>query len=166
MNANLGIVLRKQDRVSAFQPIALPLRTWGDEVVVVDAPQRFSVDGLSDVEFEIFAVTKFIRNQLPIDEQSRELEYAWMTGAGLDAYEAWARTNDDGARANSFETTFRNVLNRLCFCAVMLAPESDRLGFRAHVSSDEMIHMLRHGLRDLASCKGFLVIIDNSCALG
>lgn len=158
MNANFGIVLRKGDRESTLSQLAPRVRTWGGETVEEDGPRRYAFPGLEGVEFEIFPVTKFVRGRLPASEQASELEYVWMTGAGLDSYASWAQAHDEQAPGTSFETGLVSLLGRLKFWAVMFAPEGDRLGKFVNVSVNELTHMLRREVRDVAASEGFLAV--------
>lgn len=161
MNANFGIVLRNVDRRLVLAPLAPRMRTWGDETVREEGPDRYAYTGLEDVEFEICPVTKFIRSRLPASEQNTDIEYAWMTGAGLDRYQEWVAENGAVANYCSFESEFVRLLSELNFWAVMFAPENDRLGTFAMVSSGEAVEMLRRAVRDVASSDGFLAIGKN-----
>ncbi|WP_231409392.1 hypothetical protein [Ralstonia solanacearum] len=157
MNANFGIVLRKSDRESNFLQLPLRVRTWGQEVFEV-GERRYAFPGLDGVEFELYPVTKFIRSKLPISEQPADLDYAWMTGPGLDKYQAWVVSGDDEAHSNVFEPAFMALLSQLGFWAVMLAPEGDRLEAFVDAGPDDLVAMLRKCLRDLTACDGFLAI--------
>ena len=164
MNANFGIVLQKVDRDRILLPAPPRLRTWGDEVVREDAADRYAFEGLDEVEFVICPVTNFIRSRLPEDERAEGIEYAWMTGAGLEKYERWVAQSDTATPRGRFETAFATLLGRLRFWAVLLAPENDRLAKFSTVSSQEMLEMLRGAVRDLAASDGFLAIRkDISC---
>src|ERR1700756_1648415 len=127
MNANLGIVIRKSDREKVLRALSPRLRTWGSETVEEEGSQRFSAVGLEGVEFQLFPVTKFIRDRLPSNEQANELEYAWMTGPVLDTYEAWAKANRDAFASHALETGLTVLFEQLPFWALMFAPEGERL---------------------------------------
>lgn len=158
MNANFGIVLRKQDRELAFSQLTPRIRTWGGETVDEDRPHRYVFAGLEGIEFEVFPVTKFIRELLPVSEQELDLEYVWMTGDGLDCYASWAKMHDEGASAASFETGLASLLGRLGFWAVVFAPEGERLGKLVKVSVDQLTHILRYEIRNLTASEGFLAV--------
>lgn len=158
MNANLGIILRKQDRESILAPLAPRRRTWGGEVVEEENSQRFAAIGLDDIEFELFPITKFVSDRLPTAELTQKLEYAWMIGGALDAYELWARKNAAFATWSSLESQLLALLDRLNFWAVMFAPEGDRLGSVVAGDAGDAIRMLRSGVSDVSTSGGFLVI--------
>ncbi|VWD30841.1 hypothetical protein [Burkholderia contaminans] len=157
VNANVGIVLRKSDREAVLSQLARQVRTWGDEVVEVDEEQ-YGFAGLDDVEFQIYPVTRFILSRLPADERPADLEYAWMTGAGLDRYLSWANEHDEAAPLGVFEGSLVAMLSQLHFWAVLCAPESDRLATFVRVGALDMVKMLRRTARDLIASEGFLAI--------
>lgn len=157
MNANFGIVLRSVDRRTVLLPLAPNIRTWGDQIVEDDT-DRYTFRGLDDVEFQVYPVTKFILSRLPASERTTGLEYAWMTGVGLDKYELWVKEGGTASQCSSFERGFVALLSKLRFWAVMFAPEGDRLAMFVTVGPDEMIGMLRGAVRDVTSSDGFLAI--------
>ncbi|MHA6912621.1 hypothetical protein ACQUJO_05695 [Ralstonia pseudosolanacearum] len=159
MNANFGIVLRKSDRESFFLQLPPRFRTWGQEVLEV-AGHRYIFPGLDGVEFGIYPVTKFIRGKLPVNEKLADLEYAWMTGRGLDKYQAWVMNGDDADHSNDFEPVFMALLSQLGFWAVMLAPEGDRLEAFFDAGPSDLAPILRKSLRDLTACEGFLAVCN------
>ncbi|MGA3984505.1 hypothetical protein ACI2VE_25530 [Ralstonia nicotianae] len=156
MNANFGIVLRKDDREKVLSRLLPQIKRWGEETVVVGKP-RYVSPGLDEVEFEIYPVTKFIRSRLPASEQSAELEYVWMTGVGLDKYQSWA-VDMSSKDSSVFEMGFCQLLNSLNFWAVMFAPEGERLGEVVAVDVDNLVQILRRCIRDLNVCEGFLAV--------
>ena len=139
-------------------PVGPRRKTWGGEIVEEDGAQRFAVPGLENVEFELFPVTKFVSSQLPPAEQSQELEYAWMTGDALEAYERWSKVNASSPARSSLEVELGVLLTRLNFWALMFAPEGDRLRGIATVTAGDAVRMLRHGLSDVSECEGFLAV--------
>jgi len=158
MNANIGIVLRKGDREKMLSAIPQRLRTWGGETVEEDGPQRFSAQRLDGVEFQIYPVTQFIRGCLPSKEQTQVLEYAWMTGPALDAYEVWAKANRKALELHTFEAGLAALLGQASFWAVMFAPEGERLGVRVTVGVHEALRELRQGASDVSASEGFLAM--------
>ncbi|HEF5875258.1 TPA: hypothetical protein SAY52_005958 [Burkholderia cenocepacia] len=157
MNANVGIVLRKRDREAVLLQLARQVRTWGDEVVEV-GEARYGFSGLDDVEFQIYPVTPFVLGRIPAGERVSDLEYAWMTGAGLDRYVSWAREHDEAAPLGVFEESLVAMLSKLHFWAVLCAPEGDRLETFVRVNALDMVQMLRRTARDLIASGGFLAI--------
>jgi hypothetical protein len=157
VNANVGIVFRKCDREKILSAEPPRLRTWGNEIVEEEGPQRFSAFGLEGVEFQLFPVTQFIRGRLPASARTQELEYAWMTGPALDAYEAWAKANRTPG-SHVFETGIAALLGQLSFWALLFAPESDRLGALVATDACGAIHELRRGVSDVAASAGFLAM--------
>ena len=157
MNATFGVVLRKVERWAVLRLLPPNTQSLAEETVEV-GPQRFSFPGLDEVEFEIHPVTEFIRLRLPTAERGAELEYAWMTGRGLDAYQAWARDAGPTTPAHSFERAFQALLGQLGFWAVMLAPETDRLEQFISVRANDMTQLLRRNVGDLRSSRGFLAV--------
>ncbi|MBN3817275.1 hypothetical protein G3N57_11915 [Paraburkholderia sp. Se-20369] len=157
MNANVGIVLRKSDREAVLSQLARQVRTWGDEVVEV-GEKRYGFSGLDDVEFQIYPVTRFILSRIPVGERAADLEYAWMTGAGLDRYVSWASEHDEAAPLGVFEHSLVAMLSKLDFWAVLCAPEGDRLATFVRVGALDMVQMLRRTARDLIASEGFLAI--------
>lgn len=158
MNANMGIVMSAVDKERVLALVAPRLRTWGGEVVEESGPRRFTASDLDGVEFELFAVTKFIRDRLPVGEQTKELVYAWMTGPTLDQYEEWAKASDDAAERHPFEVALLSLLGRLESWAVMFAPEGDRVGEFISVGPHDFVRMLRGSARDVTSGDGFVAI--------
>jgi hypothetical protein len=158
MNANLGIVFRKGDTEKILSVVPPRLRTWGGETVAEEGPQRFAAQSLEGVEFQLFPVTKFVRGRLPLNEQTHELEYAWMTGPTLDAYEAWAKANRDVAESHAFESGLAALLARLPFWALMFAPEGERLGNFVTVDMRQVMQELRRGASDVSASGGFLAM--------
>ncbi|WP_406806666.1 hypothetical protein [Burkholderia semiarida] len=155
MNANVGIVLRKRDRETVLLQLARQVRTWGEEVVEV-GEKRYGFSGLDDIEFQIYPVTRFILGRMPAGEQVADLEYAWMTGAGLDRYVSWVREHDEAAPLGVFEVSLVALLSKLHFWAVLCAPEGDRLATFVRVDALDMVKMLRRAVRDLTASEGFL----------
>ncbi|MCA8256713.1 hypothetical protein LGM89_25895 [Burkholderia sp. AU31624] len=160
MNANLGIVLHKSERESTLRQLPPETRSWGDEVVEVDAPNRYAFPGLDGVEFHIYPVTDFIRSRLPASERSASLEYAWMTGAALSSYASWSQTHHDEAAFVPLELGFVTLLRQLCFWAVLFAPEGERVGEIAALSAEDTVRLLRHGVQSIAECPGFLALSE------
>ncbi|WGS45459.1 hypothetical protein LFL97_22250 [Burkholderia sp. JSH-S8] len=157
MNANVGIVLRKSDREAVLSQLARQVRTWGDEVVEV-GDKQYGFPGLDDVEFQIYPVTDFILSRIPACERAADLEYAWMTGAGLDTYQLWVKEHDEVAPLGVFENSLVALLSRLHFWAVMCAPEGDRLATFVRVDALDAVLMLRRAARDLIASEGFLAV--------
>ncbi|WP_321861548.1 hypothetical protein [Burkholderia cenocepacia] len=160
MNANLGIVLHKSERESTLRWLPPETRTWGDEVVELDAPDRYAFPGLDGVEFQIYPVTDFIRSQLPASERSARLEYAWMTGATVSSYASWGKTHHDEAAFVPLELGFVTLLRQLSFWAVLFAPEGERVGEVAALSPEDTVHLLRCGVKSIAECPGFLALSE------
>ncbi|WP_080404094.1 hypothetical protein [Burkholderia ubonensis] len=160
MNANLGIVLHKSERESTLRQLPPETRTWGDEVVEVDASNRYAFPGLDGVEFHIYPVTDFIRSQLPASERSARLEYAWMTGAALSSYASWSKTHHDEAAFVPLELGFVTLLRQLRFWAVLFAPEGERVGEVAALSAEDTVRLLRCGAQSIAECPGFLALSE------
>ncbi|WP_080002619.1 hypothetical protein [Burkholderia ubonensis] len=160
MNANLGIVLHKSERESTLRQLPPETRTWGDEVVEVDAPNRYAFPGLDGVEFHIYPVTDFIRSQLPASERSARLEYAWMTGAALSNYASWSKAHHDEAAFVPLELGFVTLLRQLRFWAVLFAPEGERVGEVAALSAEDTVRLLRCGVQSIAECPGFLALSE------
>ncbi|MCK4125839.1 hypothetical protein HFK83_26330 [Ralstonia pseudosolanacearum] len=156
MNANFGIVLRKDDREKVLSQLPPQTKKWGEETVVVGKPRYVSPD-LDEVEFEIYPVTKFIRSRLPASEQGAELEYVWMTGGGLDKYQSWA-VDMNSKNSSVFEIGFCKLLSSLNFWVVIFAPEGERLGEVVAVDVDNLVQILRRCVRDLNMCEGFLAV--------
>ncbi|WP_080485722.1 MULTISPECIES: hypothetical protein [Burkholderia cepacia complex] len=157
MNANVGIVLRKSDREAVLSQLARQVRSWGDEVAEV-GDKRYGFHGLDDVEFQIYPVTGFILSRIPARERAADLEYAWMTGAGLDKYLLWVKEHDEFAPLGVFENSLVEVLNKLHFWAVLCAPEGDRLATFVRGSALDVVLMLRRAVRDLIASEGFLAV--------
>ncbi|MBB6583675.1 hypothetical protein [Ralstonia solanacearum] len=157
MNANLGIVLRKAERDKILSQLPPQIKNWAGEEIVV-GKSRYVFPSLDKVEFEIYPITKFILSRLPASEQGEELEYAWMTGVGLDEYRSWLVREEDFKKPNAFEVSLSGLLNILDFWAVMLAPEGERLGEVVVADVDNLLRMLRRCVRDLDVCEGFLAV--------
>lgn len=157
MNANLGIVFRKCDREKLLSPIPPRLRTWGNETIEEEGPLRFSAPGLDGVEFQTFPLTKFIRDQIPSSQQGQELEYAWMTGPHLDAYEIWAMANLEACEKHALEAALATLLENSSFWAVMFAPEGERLGVFGSADVRKAVRELRRGASDVVASEGFLI---------
>ncbi|WP_080410833.1 hypothetical protein [Burkholderia ubonensis] len=157
MNANVGIILRKSDREAVLSQLARQVRYWGDEVVEV-GDKRYGFQGLDDVEFQIYPVTGFILSRIPAHERAADLEYAWMTGAGLDKYLLWVKEHDEFAPPGVFENSLVELLNKLHFWAVLCAPEGDRLATFVRGSALDVVLMLRRAVRDLIASEGFLAV--------
>ncbi|MDF3082088.1 hypothetical protein KPB01_14220 [Burkholderia sola] len=158
MNANLGIVLHKSERESTLRPLPPETRTWGDEVVEVDAPDCYAFPGLDGVEFQIYPVTDFIRSQLPANERSARLEYAWMTGDALSSYVSWGKTHHDEEAFFPLELGFVALLRQLRFWAVLFAPEGERVGEVTALSPEDTVRLLRCSVHNMAECPGFLAL--------
>ncbi|WP_232441737.1 hypothetical protein [Burkholderia ubonensis] len=120
--------------------------------------KRYGFQGLDDVEFQIYPVTGFILSRIPAHERAADLEYAWMTGAGLDKYLLWVKEHDEFAPPGVFENSLVELLKKLHFWAVLCAPEGDRLATFVRGSALDVVLMLRRAVRDLIASEGFLAV--------
>lgn len=158
MNVNIGIIFRKSDREKVLLSIPQRRRTWGVETFDEEGPRHFYAQSLAGVEFQIFPVTDFIRNSLPANEKSQELEYAWMVGPALDDYEVWAQSNREFPDLHTFEFGMVALLEKASFWALMFAPEGERLSSYLTADVHEAVMQLRYGASDVSSSEGFLAI--------
>lgn len=156
MDVNLGIYLRKSDREAVLTPLPPRMRSWGDEMFEEEGPQRFSALELEGAEFEIYSSDGPVLDDFPADELGHELEYAYMTGCALDAYEQWAQENVSSPDLSEFEQGLAALLHRLQFWALVFAPESDRLEETVTVDVKEVIQKMRRGAEKVWDCDGFL----------
>ncbi|PCE30027.1 hypothetical protein [Burkholderia ubonensis] len=157
MDANFGIIAPKSELEVILFKRPPEIRYWGDEPVEVGAP-RYGYPGLNEIEFRICPLTTFMRGKLPPAQQAVDLEYAQMTGVGLDEYESSFVTAEDGTMMNAFEAGLTKLLNQFTFWAVLFAPGGDRLEEFLTVDMEGMMHELRRGVRDLRACNGFLAV--------
>jgi len=159
MNANFGIILKKREREHLLSSLPRETRTWGEETVEVGEVQ-YAYAPLDDVAFQIYPVTPFILDRLPDSLKSEELEYAWISGSGLESYELLLQGEQTTPEQSCvFESGLTRLVGDLSGCAILFAPEGDRLGKFITCSSDEVISILRESIMHLTTSEGFLATI-------
>lgn len=161
MNANFGIFLLAEDREKLFSVPLLPKRELAGAFVEVEGPMECSPTLMEGVKCRIYRPTDFIRKKLPVDLSAEDSEYLYVEGRSVDNYEQWLiKGGDEGDGDNSqihpFEEGIVNLLDSARTWAVMFAPSGDRLEEFVSVDSNELISLIRNGVRFIGSSKGFL----------
>lgn len=158
MNANFGLILKKADRMRLLSAV-VETRAWGDEIVETGVV-KYKYSGLEDVFFQIYPLTDFVLNKLPETIRNESLEYIWMDGFALDAYEKWLAGGEITGQLSDFEEGIKALLQKTSFCAVMFAAEGERLQQFAYMDESEFISLLRKSVRDIFSSNGFLAVLN------
>lgn len=161
MNANFGIFLLAEDREKCFSTPLPPMRELAGAFVEVEGPMECSPTLMEGIGCKIYRPTDFIRKKLPGDLSSTDSEYLYMEGRAVDDYEQWlAEEFDadivDNLQSHPFEEGLLRLLGSVRTWAVMFAPSGDRLEEFVSVDPNELISLVRNGVRFIGSSSGFL----------
>jgi len=159
MNANFGIILRKSIIDTLLSPLAPEVRSWGGEQVEI-GEKKLAFPPLGNIEFQLYPVTKFVEDHLPIPLKGEILSYAWMSGQALDEYEEWVWNNDVATTAmHPFEKGLLEMIYKARAATIMFAPEGERLGEFVSVEPAAAIDLLRRNVKDLDESTGFMATV-------
>ena len=132
---------------------------WGDEEVGTDQ-QTYNSPLIENIEFQLYPITQFIREQLPNQVNAMELEFASMSGKALDEYEEWVWDNDpDFVESHPFETGLIELIRQADVVALMFAAEGERVGEFVKVPAVVVVNLLRSNVKNLQESNGFLATI-------
>ena len=86
-----------------------------------------------------------------------------MDGTGVEVYETWVRglREDAPLGAHPFEAGLMSFLDHVGMCAVMLAPDNDKLEDFVELQVPGLIELLRSNMRNLEVARGFVATMQS-----
>lgn len=155
MNANFGVILRREDLAHLLIELPLERKFWGEEVFNVGDVQ-YEFPPLRGIQMQIYPVTDFVRSYLPLSLQCENIVYAWFSGDALNEYEDWLLTHDIYASENHpFELGLLHLIKSAGECSIMFAPEGERLGAFLELNTSKLIELIRQQVSKLDEAEGF-----------
>lgn len=156
MNANFGIVICKEAADTLLLRAESKVVPWGGESFSSEVSE-YENASLPMIRFQLFPMTEFVKSKLPTAISECEIVYAWMTGSGLDDYEAWVRSvEDESLGVHLFEVGLMDLVKEAKKAAIMFAPEGERLESFLPINIQDIPSLLRRNIRDISSSSGFL----------